>query len=252
MRGHPRYNPGEFTTVDLLREKDVDAAFVMCSDLLSQIPPECAAYLAEIPLICLDTIPCPTTAISDIVLPGVIDAMRDRRLRSGEIYELPEAQISPLKVQVSDLMKEFSISTADIVRTVATRFNLGGVLAEEICARAGIDKSKPSKEATEEDASKLCNAMIETALGGNFRAARKELNRLLYEEGLSGEDIIGQIYRAISEMDNQVILDLGLSEKRIVELVDIIGEIDFRLTEGATEKIQLEALLAHFALSNTD
>ncbi|WP_292372071.1 replication factor C small subunit [Methanosarcina sp. UBA411] len=94
--------------------------------------------------------------------------------------------------------------------------------------------------------------LIETALRGNFRAARKELNRLLYEEGLSGEDIIGQIYRSISEMDNRMILDLGLSEKRIVELVDIIGEIDFRLTEGATEKIQLEALLAHFALSNSD
>lgn len=53
-------------------------------------------------------------------------------------------------------------------------------------------------------------------------------------------------------MDNRMIMDLGLSEKRIVELVDIIGEIDFRLTEGATEKIQLEALLAHFALSNSD
>lgn len=75
MRGHPRYNPGEFTTVDLLREKDVDAAFVICADLLSQIPPDCAAYLAEIPLICLDTVPCPTVSISDIVLPGVMDAM---------------------------------------------------------------------------------------------------------------------------------------------------------------------------------
>ena len=94
--------------------------------------------------------------------------------------------------------------------------------------------------------------LIETALRGNFRAARKELNRLLYEEGLSGEDIVGQIYRAISEMDNRMILDLELSEKRIVELVDVIGEIDFRLTEGATEKIQLEALLAHFALSSSD
>jgi len=94
-----------------------------------------------------------------IILPMNPVTMKDRRLRSGEIYELPEAQISPLKVKVSDLMKEFSRSTADIVRTVATRFNLGGVLAEEICARAGIDKSKPSKEATEEDASRLCNAM---------------------------------------------------------------------------------------------
>lgn len=94
-----------------------------------------------------------------IILPMNPVTMRDRRLRSGEIYELPEAQISPLKVKVSDLMEAFSKSTADVVRTVATRFNLGGVLAEEVCARAGIDKSKPSKEATEEDASKLCNAM---------------------------------------------------------------------------------------------
>jgi replication factor C small subunit len=94
--------------------------------------------------------------------------------------------------------------------------------------------------------------LIKTSLEGNFRAARKELNRLLYEEGLSGEDIISQIYTAVSGMDNREILELGLSERRIVELVDIIGEIDFRLTEGASEKIQLEALLAHFALSNTE
>lgn len=94
-----------------------------------------------------------------IILPMNPVTMKDRRLRSGEIYELPEAQISPLKVKDSDLLKEFSRSTSDIVRTVATRFNLGGVLAEEVCARAGIDKSKPSKEATEEDASMICNAM---------------------------------------------------------------------------------------------
>jgi len=27
-----------------------------------------------------------------------------------------------------------------------------------------------------------------------------------------------------------------------------VGEFDFRLTEGASERIQLEAVLAHFAL----
>jgi predicted ribosome quality control (RQC) complex YloA/Tae2 family protein len=94
-----------------------------------------------------------------IILPMNPVTMKDRRLRSGEIYELPEAQMSPIEAKVPDLMKEFSRSTADIVRTIATRFNLGGVLAEEVCARAGIDKSKFSKEATEEDASRLCNAM---------------------------------------------------------------------------------------------
>ena len=124
-------------------------------------------------------------------------------------------------------------------------------------ATAFIDPEKPISRETIYRTTATANPediknLIETALTGNFRIARKELNRLLYEEGLSGEDIVGQIYRVISEMDNRTILDLGLSERRIVELVDIIGEIDFRLTEGASEKIQLEALLAHFALSSTD
>lgn len=82
--------------------------------------------------------------------------------------------------------------------------------------------------------------LIQTALSGNFTAARKKLNGLVLEQGLSGEDIIGQIYRAMFELD--------LPDKLMVELIDVIGEIDFRLTEGANEKIQLEALLAHFAL----
>ena len=82
--------------------------------------------------------------------------------------------------------------------------------------------------------------LIQTALGGNFTAARMKLNTLVLEQGLSGEDVIGQIYRAMFELD--------IPDKLMVELIDVIGEIDFRLTEGANEKIQLEALLAHFAL----
>ncbi|MPM99196.1 hypothetical protein SDC9_146387 [bioreactor metagenome] len=88
-RGYPRYNPGEFTTVDLLREKDVDAALVVCADLLNQIPADCAAYLAEIPMICMDTVPCPTTIASDIVLPAVIDAIEC----DGTFYRLDDVAI---------------------------------------------------------------------------------------------------------------------------------------------------------------
>ncbi len=94
-----------------------------------------------------------------IILPMNPVTLKDRRLRSGEIYELPEAQMSPIEAEASDLMEAFSKSTADVVRTIATRFNLGGVLAEEVCARAGVDKSKSAREAGEEDAVKLADAM---------------------------------------------------------------------------------------------
>ncbi len=88
-RGYPRYNPGEFTTVDLLRERDVDAAFVVGADLASHLPATCAEYLAEIPVACIDIAPCPMTLVSDVVLPGVIDAMEC----DGTFYRLDDVPI---------------------------------------------------------------------------------------------------------------------------------------------------------------
>jgi replication factor C small subunit len=82
---------------------------------------------------------------------------------------------------------------------------------------------------------------IKTALKGDFVSARSMLDDLLLSKGLSGEDIVIQIHRAM--------LDMDIPDKDKVRLIDRIGEIDFRLTEGANERIQLEALLAYFALS---
>ncbi len=88
-RGYPRYNPGEYTAVDLLREKDVDAAFILSADLVSHFPADCAKYLAEIPVVCIDIAPCPTTLVSDVVLPGVIDAMEC----DGTFYRLDDVPV---------------------------------------------------------------------------------------------------------------------------------------------------------------
>jgi formylmethanofuran dehydrogenase subunit B len=88
-RGYPRYNPGEFTAVDLLREKDVDAALVVGADLASHFPAACAEQLAEIPVVCIDIAPCPMTLVSDVVLPGVIDAMEC----DGTFYRLDDVPI---------------------------------------------------------------------------------------------------------------------------------------------------------------
>ncbi len=82
--------------------------------------------------------------------------------------------------------------------------------------------------------------LVKLGLEGNFMKARAKLDYLLIEQGLSGEDIIGQIYR--------VMFDMTIPDKLKVELIDRIGEIDFRMAEGANERIQLEALLAHFML----
>jgi replication factor C small subunit len=80
--------------------------------------------------------------------------------------------------------------------------------------------------------------LLTTALKGNFMAARSRLDDLIARHGLSGEDIIAGIHRAVFE--------LPVSEDSKIHLIDRVGEAEFRMVSGASERIQLEALLAHF------
>lgn len=53
-RGYPRYNPGEFSTVDLLVRGDVDAALVLGADPGATMPQPAIDHMARIPTIVLD------------------------------------------------------------------------------------------------------------------------------------------------------------------------------------------------------
>jgi replication factor C small subunit len=81
--------------------------------------------------------------------------------------------------------------------------------------------------------------LLTTALKGSFISARSKLDELIVKHGLSGEDIIAGIHRAV--------FDLPVSEDSKIRLVDRVGEAEFRMVSGASERIQLEALLAHVA-----
>jgi replication factor C small subunit len=81
--------------------------------------------------------------------------------------------------------------------------------------------------------------LLTTALSGNFTAARSRLDDLIVKHGLSGEDIVSGIHRAV--------FDLPVSEESKIRLIDRVGEAEFRMVTGASDRIQLEALLAHFA-----
>jgi len=95
-------------------------------------------------------------------------------------------------------------------------------------------------ESTENIRPSEIQELLTTALAGNFIAARSKLDDLVARHGLSGEDIVSGIHRAV--------FDLPVSEDAKIRLIDRVGEADFRMVSGASERIQLEALLAHFAL----
>ena len=53
-RGYPRFNPGEFSTVDLLVRGDNDAALILGADPGATMPQPGIDHLARIPTIVLD------------------------------------------------------------------------------------------------------------------------------------------------------------------------------------------------------
>jgi replication factor C small subunit len=83
-------------------------------------------------------------------------------------------------------------------------------------------------------------SMVADALDGDFSKARATLDTLLTETGIAGGDVIDQLHRSVWEFD--------LTDREAVRLLERIGEADYRITEGANEQVQLEALLASLAL----
>jgi replication factor C small subunit len=80
------------------------------------------------------------------------------------------------------------------------------------------------------------NEILDKALQGDFLDARDQLSDIMINRGLDGQDVINAIHREV--------MDLDISEKGKLEIVDNLGEFEFRIAEGGTSDIQIEALLA--------
>jgi len=82
--------------------------------------------------------------------------------------------------------------------------------------------------------------MLKLAFNGEFVEARSKLRHILIEYGVSAADVIKSVH---SEL-----LRFNLPTRWKAQLADTVGEIDFRITQGANEEVQFSALLAKFAL----
>ena len=78
--------------------------------------------------------------------------------------------------------------------------------------------------------------MIKLAMKGDFIKARDKLREMIFRYGVAASDIVRQIHTEIFRLD--------VPEAWKIKLADIVGEIDFRITQGADEEVQLSALLA--------
>jgi predicted ribosome quality control (RQC) complex YloA/Tae2 family protein len=85
--------------------------------------------------------------------------LKSRTVAPGSQYEYPASRLNPLDVSRDAFERRMRESDTDLVRTLATQLNLGGLYAEELCSRAGVEKTRSIDEATDEDYAAIYDAI---------------------------------------------------------------------------------------------
>ncbi|WP_232702374.1 ribosome rescue protein RqcH [Halobacterium wangiae] len=119
----------------------------------------------------------------------VVDCLETVRLQSrtvaaGAQYGFPSARVNPIDLDFEAFAAKMCQSDTDLVRTLATQLNFGGLYAEELCTRAGVEKTKDIGKADEDEFRVLYDES--TRLFEGIRAG--ELDPRVYFEREDGED----------------------------------------------------------------
>jgi formylmethanofuran dehydrogenase subunit B len=116
-RGYPRFNPGEFTSADLLGRREADAALIIAADPGANFPQRAIEHLRSIPVIVLDPKPTHTstharvaitTATYGISVAGTVYRMDDVSVTLRTAFPSPypsdEEVLKRIKARVRELL----------------------------------------------------------------------------------------------------------------------------------------------------
>jgi predicted ribosome quality control (RQC) complex YloA/Tae2 family protein len=94
-----------------------------------------------------------------IIQPYRAEVWKHRALRAGEVYTYPPKKGADLRELDVIGLKRVLDGAPDVVRGLAINLNLGGPLAEEICARASIQKSRKLAELSDQELEAVLKSM---------------------------------------------------------------------------------------------
>ncbi len=106
-KGYPRYNPGEFSSVDVLLRDEIDASLIVASDPASNFPAAAVKNLFKHPLIVLEPHETPTSMFADVILPpafagieveGTAYRMDKIPIRLRKVKDAPEGCLSDKEI----------------------------------------------------------------------------------------------------------------------------------------------------------
>ncbi len=193
-----------------------------------------------------------------ILLPLVHEAWKTRTLRPGAAYEPPPARADPFTFDEETFIAKLREGNREIVRAVAREVGLGGPVAEEVIARAGVDKNAPIEEAHDETLARIFAA---------WEGLRQEVSdetptgRLLMEDGRAVDcaphrsvlmeqkvEADSGRYQIVETPTFSAALDrLHLEGRRTVEAKEESERVDEAKTKLETQRDAQEEAIVKFA-----
>jgi len=155
---------------------------------------------------------------------------RFKPLAKEDVYEMIDKLVAEEGLTVTDESKQalFEVSNGDC-RRLENVMQSCAVIKKDIDAELVYSMASVAKPREVKD-------LLSVAATGDFLGSRKKLLDLMLNYGLSGLDVIKQIQKEI--------WNLELDDQKKVELIDKCGEVEFRMSEGSDEYVQLESFLA--------
>ncbi|WP_336327173.1 ribosome rescue protein RqcH [Halovenus sp. HT40] len=149
----------------------------------------------------------------------VVDCLNTVRLKSrtvvpGAKYEFPDARFNPLRVDYDTFEARLTQSDTDIVRTLATQLNLGGIWGEELCTRAGVEKTLD----------------IDDAETRHYEAIYEEINQL--RERIDSSDFDPRVYRERTDEEDTKGRRMDVTAVPMEEYADLEPEIFEQFTDA--------------------
>jgi formylmethanofuran dehydrogenase subunit B len=106
--GYPRFNPGEFTTVDLLARGEADAALIIASDPAANFPKAAVDHLHKIPVIVLDPKPTHTSRMAKVAFTTATYGINT----GGTVYRMDDVPITLRPAFESPYPSDLEVLTA--------------------------------------------------------------------------------------------------------------------------------------------
>jgi predicted ribosome quality control (RQC) complex YloA/Tae2 family protein len=125
--------------------------------------------------------------------------LKSRTVAPGSQYEYPAERLNPLTVGFETFARHMADSDTDVVRTLATQLNFGGLYGEELCTRAGVDKTLDIADADEDE----YRAVYDTLVEMRERLAAGDFEPRLYLEDGNVVDVSPFPLRERSDLDTE-------------------------------------------------